>query len=78
MTLPEKHKLGKLIQKLPPKNLDRVVEMIQPSNATDTNSSDEIHMDLERQVTRCTNDLICELIRTKSTSFLKLYLLLAE
>lgn len=49
MTLGEKHKLGKLIQKLPPKNLDHVAEMIQHRNAAYTNSPDEIHVDLERQ-----------------------------
>ncbi|KAH0984645.1 hypothetical protein GBA52_011822 [Prunus armeniaca] len=49
MTLPEKHKLGKLIQKLPPKNLDCVAEMLQHRNAACTNSSEEIHVDLEKQ-----------------------------
>lgn len=49
MTLGEKHKLGKLIQKLPPKNLDHVAEMIQHRNAAYTNSPDEIRVDLERQ-----------------------------
>ncbi|XP_020414748.1 uncharacterized protein LOC18782382 isoform X4 [Prunus persica] len=49
MTLPEKHKLGKLIQKLPPKNLDCVAEMLQHRNAACINSSDEIHVDLEKQ-----------------------------
>ncbi|KAM5581820.1 hypothetical protein ABKV19_010851 [Rosa sericea] len=49
MTIHEKHKLGKLIQKLPPENLDRVMEIIQNSNASYTNSSDEVNVDLEKE-----------------------------
>lgn len=51
MTIHEKHKLGKLIQKLPPENLDRVMEIIRSNNAAYTNSSDEVYVDLEKEVT---------------------------
>ncbi|XP_050380088.1 transcription factor GTE6 [Argentina anserina] len=49
MTIYEKNKLGKLIQKLPPENLDRVMEIIQNSNTAFTNSSDEVHVDLKEE-----------------------------
>ncbi|KAL6136187.1 hypothetical protein ACLB2K_061488 [Fragaria x ananassa] len=49
MTIHEKHKLGNLIQKLPPENLDRVMEIIQNSNPAHTSSSDEVHVDLEKE-----------------------------
>lgn len=51
MTIHEKHKLGNLIQKLPPENLDRVMEIIQNGNPAYTSSSDEVHVDLEKEVT---------------------------
>lgn len=49
MTLSEKQQLRKLIQKLPPRNLDRVVEIIQCSKPSGKYSADEIHVDLEKQ-----------------------------
>lgn len=51
MTRQEKLELCKLIQKLPPKNLDRVVEIIQVhrGKSLDTLSSDEIFVELEEQ-----------------------------
>lgn len=50
MTLVEKQQLRKLIQALPPKNLDRVVEIIQRSKPAEKESCDEIHVDLEKEV----------------------------
>ncbi|KAK6928424.1 NET domain [Dillenia turbinata] len=49
MTPTEKQQLRFLIQKLPPRNLDRVVEIIQHSNPPETDCCDEIHVDLENQ-----------------------------
>ncbi|KAF8399813.1 hypothetical protein HHK36_015684 [Tetracentron sinense] len=49
MTLVEKQELRKLIQKLPQKNLDRVVEIIQHSRLPETCPCDEIHIDLEKE-----------------------------
>ncbi|XP_059645257.1 uncharacterized protein LOC132286864 isoform X2 [Cornus florida] len=49
MTLAEKQQLQKLIQKLPPRNLDRVAEIIQSSKPPGKNSCDEIHVDLENE-----------------------------
>ncbi|KDP36255.1 hypothetical protein JCGZ_09820 [Jatropha curcas] len=49
MTLTEKQQLRKLIQKLPPKNYNRVVEIVQRSKPVDTHQSDEIFIDLEQQ-----------------------------
>ncbi|THG23381.1 hypothetical protein TEA_006473 [Camellia sinensis var. sinensis] len=43
MTLSEKQQLRKLIQKLPPRNLDRVVEIIQCNKPFGKYSADEIH-----------------------------------
>ncbi|CAI9090150.1 OLC1v1024859C1 [Oldenlandia corymbosa var. corymbosa] len=45
MTLTEKQKVQKLIQNLPPKNLDRIVEII----VRDKPCTEEIHVDLEEQ-----------------------------
>ena len=50
MTLTEKQQLRKLIQKLPPKNLDRVVEIIQNGKLAEPQSRDEIFVDLEKEV----------------------------
>ncbi|KAK2969759.1 hypothetical protein RJ640_028039 [Escallonia rubra] len=47
MTRPEKQQLKQLIQKLPPRNLDRVVELIQRRDPRENYNSDEIHVDLE-------------------------------
>lgn len=49
MTLTEMQQLQKLIQKLPPRNLDRVVEIIQRNKPLVTHSSDIIHEDLEEE-----------------------------
>lgn len=48
MTLAEKQQLQILIQKLPPRNLDRVVEIIQHGNPTAKYSLDNVFVDLER------------------------------
>jgi hypothetical protein len=50
MTLTEKQQLRKLIQKLPPKNLDRVVEIIQHGKRAEPQSCEEIFVDLEKEV----------------------------
>ncbi|WOG83936.1 hypothetical protein DCAR_0103115 [Daucus carota subsp. sativus] len=47
MTLVEKQQLRKLIWKLPPNNLNRVVELIQRSQPSINNSSDEVFVDIE-------------------------------
>ncbi|KAM7509205.1 hypothetical protein LguiA_019658 [Lonicera macranthoides] len=48
MTLAEKHQLQRMIQNLPPRNLDQVVEIIRCSRKpSKKNSCDEIHVDLE-------------------------------
>ncbi|GMH06805.1 hypothetical protein Nepgr_008645 [Nepenthes gracilis] len=49
MTYPEKLQLQKFIQKLPPKNLDRVVEIIHRKRPSESPSDDEIFVDLEKQ-----------------------------
>lgn len=49
MTLTEKQQLRKLIQKLPPKNLNRVVEIIQHGKLAEPQSCDEIFVDLEKE-----------------------------
>ncbi|XP_058186475.1 uncharacterized protein LOC131303563 [Rhododendron vialii] len=49
MTLSEKQQLQKLIQKLPPRNLDRVVEIIQRNKPSGKYSSGTIHVDLEKE-----------------------------
>lgn len=51
MTLAEKQQLQKLIQDLPPRNLDRVVEIIQRNKPIDGRpSNNEIYVDLENEV----------------------------
>ena len=55
MTQQEKQKLCKLIQELPPKNLDRVVEIIQAHHGKSSDTpSDEMFVELEEQVLLCT------------------------
>ncbi|XP_065878097.1 uncharacterized protein [Euphorbia lathyris] len=49
MSSNEKQHLKKLIQKLPPKNLNRVVEIVQRNKLAEAQCSDEIFVDLERQ-----------------------------
>ncbi|XP_062105578.1 uncharacterized protein LOC133817176 [Humulus lupulus] len=46
MTVPEKNQLQKMIKELPPKNLDRVVELIAHA---EKRSHDEINVDLEKE-----------------------------
>jgi hypothetical protein len=50
MTLVEKQQLQRLIQKLPPGNLDRVVEIICRSRPVKEQSCDKILVDLEKEV----------------------------
>ena len=52
MTLPEKQQLQRLSQKLPPRNLDRVVEIIRRDTPFGRYSSDEIYVDLEKEARR--------------------------
>lgn len=52
MTLSEKQQLQKLIQKLPPRNLDRVVEIIERNKPSGKYSSGKIHIDLEKEASR--------------------------
>lgn len=49
MTLSEKQHLRKMIQSLPPKNLDRIVEIIQRHDPAETQPCKEIYVDLEKQ-----------------------------
>ncbi|KAK9119906.1 hypothetical protein Scep_017999 [Stephania cephalantha] len=49
MTLQEKQDLRKRVQNLPPKNLDRVVEIIQRKKLPKLQSCDEMHIDLEEE-----------------------------
>ncbi|XP_031259914.1 uncharacterized protein LOC116123438 [Pistacia vera] len=49
MTLSEKHELRKMIQKLPPNNLDRVVEIVRHNKSAEPQSSDEYFVDLEKE-----------------------------
>ncbi|KAH7577273.1 hypothetical protein ACOSP7_001880 [Xanthoceras sorbifolium] len=49
MTRTEKRELCKLIQKLPPNNLHRVVEIVQHKKLAETQSSDELMVDLEQE-----------------------------
>ncbi|KAL6960503.1 hypothetical protein U1Q18_038266 [Sarracenia purpurea var. burkii] len=49
MTLSEKQQLQKLIKKLPPRNLDRVVEIIRRNKPPGKYFFDEIHVDLEKE-----------------------------
>ncbi|KAK9117379.1 hypothetical protein Sjap_016326 [Stephania japonica] len=47
MTLLEKQDLRKRVQNLPPKNLDRVVEIVQRKKLPKFQSCNEVHIDLE-------------------------------
>ncbi|KAK1568331.1 hypothetical protein Q3G72_023213 [Acer saccharum] len=49
MTRTEKRELRHLIQKLPPNNLGRVVEILQHNNMAETRSSSELLVDLEKE-----------------------------
>ncbi|RDX80028.1 Transcription factor GTE5, chloroplastic, partial [Mucuna pruriens] len=49
MTLPEKQQLQSLIQKLPARNLDRVVKLICRNRPVEEQSCDEIFVDLEKE-----------------------------
>ncbi|KAK6159214.1 hypothetical protein DH2020_006528 [Rehmannia glutinosa] len=57
MTLAEKQQLRKYIQKLPPRNLDRVVEIIERSKRSEKDSCDEMRVDLDEMVG--THRLVC-------------------
>lgn len=50
MTRAEKQELRKLIQMLPQRNLNRVVEIVQHSKLAETRSSGELFVDLEQEV----------------------------
>ena len=50
MTRIEKHRLGKDIQKLPEKALNRVVEILQPSNCSAKDFPESVVVNLEQQV----------------------------
>ncbi|XP_059450129.1 uncharacterized protein LOC132181083 isoform X5 [Corylus avellana] len=52
MTLTEKQQLRKLVQKLPPKNLDRIAEIIRRGKPTEAQSCEEILVDLEKEDNR--------------------------
>ncbi|XP_042498140.1 uncharacterized protein LOC122076725 isoform X3 [Macadamia integrifolia] len=49
MTITEKQKLRKLIQELPSKNLDRIVEIILRKRPPDCQPCDEVYIDLETE-----------------------------
>lgn len=55
MTHTEKQQLQKLIKKLPPKKLDRVVEIVQRSKPIESQDHDEIFVNLEEKVVNCSN-----------------------
>lgn len=50
MTLAEKQKLQNLIQKLPARNLDRVVELICRNRPIEEQNCDKVFVDLEKEV----------------------------
>lgn len=50
MSVAEKKQLQILIQKLPPKNLNRVAEIVQREKPSETQNYDEIFVDLEKKV----------------------------
>lgn len=50
MTQQEKQHLQKLIEKLPARNLNRIVEIIHHGKSSDIVSFDEIFVNLEEQV----------------------------
>ncbi|KAK4272137.1 hypothetical protein QN277_020728 [Acacia crassicarpa] len=49
MTIDEKQQLRKQIQMLPPRNVDRVVEIISQSKPVEEQPCDELHVDLEKE-----------------------------
>lgn len=50
MTHIEKLQLCRRIQKLPPKALDRVVEIVKHRKPSEGHARDEVHIDLEKEV----------------------------
>lgn len=52
----EKQQLQKLIQKLPPKNLSRIAEIVQRSKAVEMRNADEVFVDLDQEVRFTNND----------------------
>lgn len=65
MTLLEKQQLRKLIQKLPAKNLDRVVEIIELKNPSGNYSCEEMNIDLDGLVIQV-QKLIASLLEFES------------
>ncbi|KAJ4973668.1 hypothetical protein NE237_006842 [Protea cynaroides] len=49
MTITEKQELRKLIQELPPKNLDRIVEIVLCKRPQDCHPCNEVYIDLEEE-----------------------------
>ncbi|XP_011101830.1 uncharacterized protein LOC105179875 isoform X2 [Sesamum indicum] len=49
MTAAEKQQLRRLIQNLPPRNLDYVVEIIGHNKLSEKSSCDEVHVDLDKE-----------------------------
>ncbi|XP_010248718.1 PREDICTED: uncharacterized protein LOC104591545 isoform X2 [Nelumbo nucifera] len=49
MSLTEKQELRNLIQKMPPKNLDRIVEIVQRNKQEESHSCKEISIELEKE-----------------------------
>ncbi|KAJ4959609.1 hypothetical protein NE237_019519 [Protea cynaroides] len=49
MTITEKQELRKLIQELPPKNLDRIVEIVRQKRPPDCHPCNEVSIDLEEE-----------------------------
>lgn len=68
MTLTEKQQLRKLVQKLPPKNLDRIAEIIRRGKPTEAQSCDEILVDLEKEVNKMREHFIWILFRISNPS----------
>ncbi|XP_059450130.1 uncharacterized protein LOC132181083 isoform X6 [Corylus avellana] len=68
MTLTEKQQLRKLVQKLPPKNLDRIAEIIRRGKPTEAQSCEEILVDLEKEVNKMREHFIWILFRISNPS----------
>ncbi|KAL0377366.1 UNVERIFIED_CONTAM: hypothetical protein Sradi_3042100 [Sesamum radiatum] len=49
MTIAEKQQLRRLIQNLPPRNLECVVEIIGHNKLSEKSSCDEVHVDLDKE-----------------------------
>lgn len=64
MTRREKQQLQKMIQKLPPKNLERAVEIIQRGKLPEIHS-DEIHVNLEKEVSKNHQVMIAYIYRER-------------